>query len=110
VEVPGTKAGEADGDYHFNILADTPTYSNSENCKQTPPGKNCQELIAEIICYDHSAITLQSANNACQNYQNKIYGPKVGQTVTVTGKWVKDDGVPGDRHYWNEIHPVTGIK
>jgi hypothetical protein len=71
-EAPGTKAGEADGDYHFNILANTPNYSNPENCKQTPSGKNCQELIAEIICYDHKAITLQDANNACQNYQNTI--------------------------------------
>lgn len=109
VEPPSTPAGDHDGDYHFNILADIPTYSNSNNCKAPVPG-GCKELIAEIVCYQHSAITLHAAQVSCNGYQNHIPGPSKGQQVTITGKWAEDVGVPGDYHKWNEIHPVTNIK
>jgi hypothetical protein len=54
-------------------------------------------------------MTLHAAQIACAGYKNQIYGPKVGQQVTVTGKWAEDVGVSGDHHYWNEIHPVTKV-
>jgi|GEM_PF-4276663 len=31
-----------------------------------------------------------------------------GDSVTVTGKWLKDEGVNKD-HNWNEIHPATKV-
>jgi hypothetical protein len=112
ISKPGTPGADADGDYHFNIITDpsTPNYSNSYNCKIQPAG-GCRELIAEIICYDHSSavMTLPAAQTSCSNYQNHIKGPQANDHVTVTGKWVKDVGVSGDYHYWNEIHPVTKI-
>lgn len=106
---PGTSGGEPDGDFHFNILADTATYSNKYNCKTQPAHGSCQELIVEIICYDHKAITLPAAQTSCAGYKNDIKGPKQGDHVTVTGKWVEDYGIPGDIHQWNEIHPVTKL-
>jgi hypothetical protein len=112
ISKPGTRGADADGDYHFNILADTSTYSNSHNCENIPPpGKQCQELIVEIVCYDHSptVMTLPDAQKSCKGYQNHIKGPNKDDAVTITGKWVEDYGVQGDHHYWNEIHPVTKL-
>ncbi len=105
--------GEGDGDFHFNILADTPQYSNENNCKDKR--SDCAELIAEIVCAGKP--TLTSAIKSCGSYTSdridpKLYNFKQGQketvTVTVTGKWVKDKGVKND-HNWNEIHPVTNV-
>lgn len=112
ISKPGTQGADPDGDYHFNILANTPSHSNSHNCNtKPPPGKQCQELIIEIICFNHSStvMTLPAAQASCKGYQNQIHGPKVGDSVTITGKWVEDYGVPSDHQYWNEIHPVTKI-
>ena len=55
ISKPGTPRADPDGDYRFNIMMDpnTSNYSNSYNCKTQPAG-GCQELVAEIICYDHS--------------------------------------------------------
>ena len=85
---PSMPGGEADGDFHINILANTAKYSNSNNCKAPQPG-GCRELIMEIICYDHSAITLDDAKKSCAGYKNDIRGPQRGENVTVTGKWSK---------------------
>lgn len=109
VSIIPPEKGEGDGDYHFNMLADTAQYSNPANCKNPPPaGQKCQELIVEIVCYDHNAIKFLAAQNACKNYKNDIKGPKKGDSVTVTGKWLKDEGVKKD-HNWNEIHPATKV-
>jgi hypothetical protein len=52
-------------------------------------------------------MSLPAAQASCAGYKNRIYGPNVGESVNITGKWVEDYGVAGDHHYWNEIHPVT---
>src|SRR5712691_7414522 len=96
ISKPGTPGADPDGDYHFNILTDPniPNYSNSANCKtQPPPGQQCRELIVEIICFDHSTITLPAAKASCANYKNSTFGPKVNDHVTIAGKWVEDFGV-----------------
>lgn len=87
VDVPGTKGGEPDGDYHFDMQIGTTKYSNTHNC-QTQPVGGCDLLIGEIVCFNHSAITLHAAQVSCGGYKNQIFGSKVGQQVTVTGKWV----------------------
>jgi hypothetical protein len=72
-------------------------------------------LVVEIVCAgpvidrnNHNAI------NACMNYTNPVYVPRVGENVLIIGELVTDTGPsaanPVQDHGWKEIHPVTSIR
>ena len=94
------KKKEKDGDLHINIRVGS-QYSKMLNARNIAKQKGC--LVAEIVCA--GKITQPDAQQACDNYDNTIPLPKVGDEITVTGPFVND----GD-HGWNEIHPVISLR
>ena len=55
-------------------------------------------LVLEIVCGKGSF------HSICNNYNNLISLPKIGDYIQVTGVYVLDK-----RHGWTEIHPVLNI-
>ncbi len=91
---------EADGDYHVRLGLDPP-YANLTN----DANYNYQhgDLVIEIICA--TTVTQYDAMAACDNYNNNIPIPAIGQHITVSGPYVFDN----DHHGWAEIHPVYSL-
>lgn len=60
---------------------------------------------AEIVCVTKPTWTVP--RDTCQNYQNEVALPHIGQTVEIVGLWVIDT------HGWeheSEIHPISSVK
>ena len=90
---------EKDGDLHILLKLDS-GQENLLNDMNINQQKGC--LVIEPIC-EHD-VTQQDAIEACEGYVNKVYIPKKGEHVEVTGSYVNDT-----QHGWNEIHPITKI-
>lgn len=87
---------EKDGDFKFELKVDPP-YQKTLNTGNKLLTHN--NLIVEIICVFPSSKKYEQ--EACTNYTNNIYLPKIGDRIKVTGQHVLD--IP---HGWNEIHPA----
>ena len=92
----GSESDENDGDFKFKLKVDAP-YSGVLNIgNRILTGGN---LIVEVVCAVPAHHTYEK--EACKNYKNKVYLPKIGERVKVVGQHVLD--IP---HGWNEIHPA----
>ncbi len=94
------KREEADGDYHILVQLDS-QYADLTN--QANLDYQHGWLVVEIICV--LPVTQQDAIAACQNYNNTITIPDLGQHVTFSGPYVLDSG----HNYWAEVHPVFSM-
>ena len=94
------KIREPDGDWHIFLKPDAgqETLLNSENKKGY--------LIVEVIC--SNAVIQPGVVKVCllcSDCKKKVFVPKKGTHVKVTGAFVIDS-----KHGWNEIHPVSTIE
>lgn len=94
------KVQEADGDIHIRLKLDSCSNKllNDKNYKRQD---SC--LVIEII-YVYS-VKQQDAVDKSKGYVNKVYVPKKGEHVRVTGPYVLDK-----EHGWYEIHPVSKVE
>ena len=84
--------GELDGDFHLRLkMNDSLNYLLSKNNFRFQD--SC--LVLEIVCGK------SSFHSICNEYENSIDLPAVGDIVAVTGVYVFDK-----RHKWMELHPV----
>jgi len=96
-----------DGDMHVAIKLDS-GQGDRVNANNAAIWNGC--LVAEIIC-EHEAEDKEGVGYICKGYINKIEVPKIGDHISVTGKFVTDEGKgPFGPYGWNEIHPVTKIE
>jgi hypothetical protein len=96
-----------DGDVHIVIKLDS-GQGNRINENNIAIWNGC--LVAEVIC-EHEPTDKSGVGYICKGYQNKIEVPKIGEHISVTGKFVTDMGKgPFGPYGWNEIHPVTKIE
>lgn len=103
VEVSGIvidKKKEDDGDVHIRLRPDKAfTSLLNENNRKKQDG--C--LVVEIICA--AVPDDEKVRPVCEGYTNKVFLPKKGAHVKVTGSLVYDK-----HNEWIEIHPVTRIE
>lgn len=107
-----------DGDQHIQLLPDK-QYLKLLNAKNVE--LQFGALVLEPICTHDPSITnnstlldagigladgdiVEESIDACKGFVSRVYIPKVGEYVRVTGSYVLDTG-----HGWMEIHPVTKI-
>jgi hypothetical protein len=100
-----TIINEPDGDCHIRLKLDA-GQDSLMNAKNYSKQDSC--FVLEIVC-EHTATQPGSAY-ACKGYVNKVQVPNIGQHIQATGVYVKDNGYPGYRHGWMEVHPVSAIK
>ena len=87
---------EIDGDIHIQLRLDS-YYSKLLNKRNYLTQDSC--LVIELICVNESVF------KKCNNYNNDVWLPEIGDLIEVTGAYVFDK-----RHRWMEIHPVYNIK
>ena len=108
-----------DGDQHIQLLPDNQylTLLNQKNielqlcplvidpiCAHDPSKLNNATLLDAGIDLADGEVENQSIY-ACRGFVSKVYIPKVGEHVRVTGSYVLDK-----YHGWMEIHPATKIE
>jgi hypothetical protein len=96
---------ELDGDCHIRLKLDA-GQDSLMNAKNYSKEDSC--FVVEIICQHTS--TQPGSGSACKGYVNNITEPTVGQHIKATGVYVMDNGYPGYRHGWMEIHPASKIE
>jgi hypothetical protein len=89
---------EKDGDAHCWLKPDEDKYINAENRKSQDGN-----LVVEPVC--RYFVSQPDAKAACKGFKQKIFLPKPGDRVRVTGVWVLDTA-----HGHMEIHPVSKIE
>lgn len=88
-----------DGDEHMLLfLSPGQDLINKRNEK-----KKEGALVIEAVCA-HPPDD-KKAKDACRNFSNTVYLPKVGEHVRVTGSYVIDS-----HNGWAEIHPISKIE
>lgn len=108
VTVTGTvKAviSELDGDCHIRLKLDS-GQAGMMNAKNYSDQDSC--FVAEIVC--QHASKQPGSGSACKGYVNNVQEPSVGHHIKATGVYVMDNGYPGYRHGWMEIHPASKIE
>ena len=93
-------SADVDGDQHMLLKLDKGQKGLLTNKNNTKKSGN---LVIEAVCINN--ITRKSAKGACKGYVNKIFLPKKGDHVRVTGSYVIDL-----HNGWAEIHPISSIE
>ena len=93
-------SADPDGDQHMLLKLDKGQKGLLTNKNNTKKGG---DLVIEAVCINN--ITRKSAKGACKGYVNKIFLPKKGDHVQVTGSYVIDS-----HNGWAEIHPISSIE
>jgi hypothetical protein len=101
---------EGDGDYHILLKLDSgQEYLINKRNYEAEDGY----LVIEPICVNKISwlykMLFADLPEACAGCVNKVYIPKKGEHVKVTGTYVIDNG-SFPKHGWTEIHPVSKIE
>ena len=96
---------ELDGDCHIRIKLDA-GQDSLMNSKNFTKQDSC--FVIEIVC-EHNP-KQPGSGYACKGYVNNVTVPTIGEHIKATGVYVKDNGYPGYRHGWMEIHPASRIE
>jgi hypothetical protein len=112
---------EGDADYHISIKLDNGQafYLNQKNYELKD---SC--LVVEVVCAVKDMkrkgkvkttllyrLLYSDLPGVCDDYYNKIYIPKKGEHVKVSGPLIIDEGEYSIvEHGWQEIHPVNSIE